>query len=49
MKLHELTQIPLSAIYYWLSGKYLPSIDKVVIIAETLNCSVDCLLGRTNN
>ena len=48
-KLHELTQIPLSAIYYWLSGDYLPTIDKIVSIAEKLNCSVDYLLGRTNS
>ena len=48
-RLHDLTQIPLSAIYYWLGGDYLPTIDKVVTIAETLNCSVDYLLGRTNS
>lgn len=48
-QLHELTQIPLSAIYYWLAGDYSPTIDKVVAIAETLNCSVDYLLGRANS
>ena len=47
--LHELTQIPLSAIYYWLGGNYLPTIDKIVTIAEKLNCSVDYLLGRTKS
>ncbi|MCM1289459.1 MAG: helix-turn-helix domain-containing protein [Corallococcus sp.] len=49
LSLHELTQIPLSAIYYWLDGTYLPTIDKIVQISETLNCSVDYLLGRTDN
>lgn len=48
-QLHELTQIPLSAIYYWLGGQYLPTIDKIATIAETLNCSVDYLLGRTKS
>ncbi len=45
-RLHELTQIPLSAIYYWLSGDYIPTIDKVVTISETLNCTVDFVIGR---
>ena len=49
MQLRELTQIPLSAIYYWLCGNYLPTIDKVALIAETLDCSVDYLLGRTSS
>ena len=46
-ELHEETKIPLSSIYYWLGGDYLPTIDKVVLISETLDCSVDYLLGRT--
>lgn len=48
-ELHEETNIPTSSIYYWLSGDYLPTIDKVVLISETLNCSIDYLLGRTND
>ena len=33
----------------WRSGLQKPSADKVVKIADYLNCSVDYLLGRTDN
>lgn len=33
----------------WKSERSKPSAESLVIVAEALNCSVDYLLGRTNN
>lgn len=33
----------------WKSGKAIPSAEKLVLIADCLDCSVDYLLGRTDN
>ncbi|MDE7088751.1 MAG: helix-turn-helix domain-containing protein [Prevotella sp.] len=35
-----------SEIFYWLSGKKLPSLASLVKLSEDLECSVDFLLGR---
>lgn len=32
------------AIYKWLKGKSLPSIDNLVILAEVLDCAIDDIL-----
>lgn len=33
----------------WKSGRCKPNIDTIIKIADYLDCSVDYLLGRTNN
>lgn len=33
----------------WKRGRSAPTIDKLIIVADYLNCSVDYLLGRTDN
>ncbi len=39
-------KISSSALYNWLCGKTLPSTDRLIRIAEYLECSVDYLIGR---
>lgn len=39
-------KISSSALYNWLSGKTLPSTDRLIRIAQYLDCSVDYLIGR---
>lgn len=38
-----------NALYTMQSGGYLPRLEAVAQIADYLNCSVDYLLGRTDN
>ncbi|PWL41360.1 MAG: XRE family transcriptional regulator [Clostridiales bacterium] len=33
----------------WKSGRSMPTASKLVILADYLDCSVDYLLGRTDN
>ena len=37
-----------SVVYNWLTNRSFPSIEKVVKLADYMDCSVDYLLGRTN-
>lgn len=46
--LKKQTGISQSLLYYWTTGRFNPSIDNVVKIAEFLDCSVDYLIGRTD-
>lgn len=41
--------LPNSAISEWAKGKAKPSLNAIVKIADYLDCSVDYLLGRTDN
>ncbi len=45
-QLQKKTGIPESAIYNWQAGRTKPTIESLVRIAESLQCSVDCILGR---
>ncbi len=45
-QLQKKTKIPESAIYNWQAGRTNPTIESVVRIAEALQCTVDCVLGR---
>ena len=38
-----------SKIYYWLSGTYLPSIKSYILLADIFQCSVDYLIGITED
>ena len=40
------THINESIIYDWQRGKHIPSIDNIVVIADTYNCSIDFVIGR---
>lgn len=35
-----------SSYFNWASGKYIPSLDNILILAEHLDCRVDYILGR---
>lgn len=48
-ELQRKTGIPEAAIYNWQRGDFQPSTDNVVKIAQALECSVDFVLGRSNN
>ncbi len=39
----------LSTIYVWKSGKSLPRVENLISLANLFDCSLDYLLGRTNN
>lgn len=43
------TGISDSLIGYWRQGKRVPQADNLAKIADYLDCSVDYLLGRTDN
>lgn len=48
-KLSEATGISTGNISDWKSGRSMPSAIKLDILADYLGCSVDYLLGRTDN
>lgn len=48
-KLSEATGISTGNISDWKNGRSLPSATKLDIMADYLDCSVDYLLGRTDN
>ncbi len=48
-KVSEKTGISTGNISDWKSGRCLPSAEELAKIADCLDCSVDYLLGRTNN
>lgn len=45
-QLQKKTGLPESAIYNWQAGRTSPTIESLVRIAEALECTVDCVLGR---
>ncbi len=48
-KVSKETKIPKSIIYEWVSGEREPISDYVIKLADYLDCSIDYLLGRTDN
>ena len=42
------TGISEETINRWCKGKYKPTVDNILTIANTYNCSVDFILGRTD-
>ena len=48
-KLSDATGISTGNISDWKSGRSMPSAIKLDILADYLDCSVDYLLGRTDN
>ncbi len=48
-KVSKETSIPKSIIYEWASGKREPVSEYLIKLADYLDCSVDYLLGRTDN
>ena len=48
-KLSEATGISSGNISDWKSGRSMPSAATLVILADYLDCSVDYLLGRTDD
>ncbi len=47
-QLQKQTGIAESAIYSWQNGKHKPSLDNLIKIAETFDCSLDFILGRSS-
>lgn len=45
-RLHEDTKISESVMRYWIQGKTKPSVFNIIQIADTLNLSIDYLIGR---
>ena len=48
-KLQKLSNISESTLYYWSKGQTIPTIDKLITIANALDCSLDFVLGRTKS
>lgn len=44
--LYTYGNFPQSAIQNWMKGKYTPTLDNIVKLAEYLDCTVDFVLGR---
>jgi len=44
--LHRATKISTGQLYKWINGVTEPSLDSLLRIASTLNCSIDYLIGR---
>ena len=42
----EKAKIVRSCYFNWASGKYVPSLDNIITLAENLGCRVDYILGR---
>ncbi len=49
MKLYELSGCPVSNISKWLNRKNCPLLPSLVKLADVFNCSVDYLVGRSDN
>ena len=45
----ELTNVSLTNIYSWLEGVCTPLVDKLIQIADFFNCSIEYLIGRTED
>lgn len=48
-KLSEDTGISTGNISDWKKGRSMPTANKLIVLADYLNCSIDYILGRTNN
>lgn len=48
-KLQKSSGISESTLYYWSKGQTIPTIDKLITIANVLDCSLDFVLGRTKS
>lgn len=48
-RLSQETGITQGMISYWKSGERMPSADNLITLADYFGCSVDYLLGRTDN
>ncbi|MGI6014427.1 MAG: helix-turn-helix domain-containing protein [Oscillospiraceae bacterium] len=48
-KLSKDTGITQGMISYWKNGERMPSADNLIVLADYFDCSVDYLLGRTDN
>lgn len=48
-KLSRDTGITQGMISYWKKGERMPSAENLITLADYLDCSVDYLLGRTDN
>ncbi len=48
-KVSKDTKIPKSIVYEWASGEREPVSEYLTTLADYLDCSVDYLLGRTDN
>lgn len=48
-KLSKDTGITQGMISYWKNGERMPSAENLITLADYLDCSIDYLLGRTNN
>lgn len=48
-KLSKATGISTGNISDWKNGKSVPSASALIVLADYLECSVDYLLGRTDN
>ena len=46
--LHKSKNFSSASIHNWLTGKDLPTVEKLVLLARHMDCSVDYLLGRTD-
>lgn len=48
-RLSQETGITQGMISYWKSGERMPSAENLITLADYFGCSVDYLLGRTDN
>lgn len=48
--LSKILQLPFDTpIYSWLNGEYYPTLDRLIAMANYFQCSLEYLLGRTEN
>ncbi len=48
INLNEDAKISKSVIYYWLSGKRMPSMDNIIKLSNYFGCSIDFVIGRVD-
>lgn len=48
INLNEDAKISKSVIYYWLSGKRMPSMDNIIKLSNYFDCSIDFVVGRVD-
>lgn len=47
-KLQKEARISKTIMYYWETGKYQPSIENIIKLANYFDCSIDYILGRVD-
>ena len=47
-RLEQLTGIAESALYYWAKGQRRPTLEKILLVCEKLDCRVDFFIGRSS-